>query len=106
MSDVLSSLNRTDVLAKLKTFLVQRGHAYGLLAIGCFGSVARSEATSESDVDIVYQTNSSTCITLFDLVLLRDELMDLLGRPVDLIEFRENMPAKLRDRLEKEAIYA
>lgn len=98
--------NRAEVLNKLRIFLVQRGPTYGLRALGCFGSVARAEATTESDVDIVYQLDASTCMTLFDLALLQQELMDLLGHSVDLIEFREKMPKRLRDRLEKEAIYA
>ena len=39
-----------DVISKLETFLSDRGSAYGLSALGCFGSVARQQATSLSKV--------------------------------------------------------
>lgn len=75
-------------------------------ALGCFGSVARGEATAGSDVDVVYRVAQSARLTLLDLALLREELMERLGRPVDLIEFRAGMPARLRERLQQEAVYA
>jgi len=96
---------KEEVLEQLRAFLSERGSAYGLQALGCFGSVARGEATSASDVDIVYQVSPSTRLTLFDLALLREELVELLDRSVDLIEFREEMPARLRERVREEAVY-
>ncbi|WP_126147387.1 nucleotidyltransferase family protein [Synechococcus elongatus] len=106
MNPLQASLNHVEVLNQLRDFLAQRGSVYGLKALGCFGSVARSEATTESDVDIIYQLNDSACMTLFDLALLQQELIELLGVSVDLIEFREATPKRLRDRIEKEAVYA
>jgi hypothetical protein len=97
--------DRTDVLAKLSDFLRDRGEAYGLQSLGCFGSVARREAREDSDVDVVYRVDPEVKLTLFDLALMRDELMARLGRPVDLIELREGMSAQLRARVEREAAY-
>ena len=82
------------------------GKAYGLEALGCFGSVARSEASAESDVDVVCRFRLDAKPTLFDLALMRDELVAQLGCPVDLIELREGMPTGLRARVEREAAYA
>jgi predicted nucleotidyltransferase len=98
-------LNREDVLKTLGEFLAMRGQHYSLDVLGCFGSIARDEGMADSDVDIVYQVTPSARLTLFDLALMRDELIDLLGHPVDLIEFREQMPVRLRERLRQEAIY-
>jgi predicted nucleotidyltransferase len=92
-------------MAKLKTFLRDRGCVYGLSALGCFGSVAQQQATCKSDVDVVYQTDPSARLTLFDVVLLREELVTLLDKPVDLIEFREGMPLSLKERVKREAVY-
>ncbi|NCC34444.1 MAG: nucleotidyltransferase domain-containing protein [Chloroflexia bacterium] len=97
---------RDEVLAKLGAFLRERGETYGLEALGCFGSVARSEATADSDVDVVFRTHPAAKMTLFDLALLREELVALLGRSVDVIELRNGMSARLKERVEKEAAYA
>ncbi len=98
-------LQADEVIRKLRSFLVHRREVYELKSLGCFGSVARGEATAKSDVDIVYQTVPGARMTLFDLAMLRDELSALLGCPVDLIQIRETMPARLRERVQKEVIY-
>ncbi|MBJ7901107.1 MAG: hypothetical protein GC158_14580 [Cyanobacteria bacterium RI_101] len=69
------NLNQEDVLKTLGEFLATREQHYGLEILGCFGSVARNEATADSDVDIVYQVTPSARLTLFDLALIRDELI-------------------------------
>ena len=97
---------RDDVLAKLGAFLREHGEAYGLEALGCFGSVARQEARANSDVDVVYRVRPEARLTLFDLALIREELVAQLGRPVDLIELRDGMPIPLKERVETEATYA
>jgi predicted nucleotidyltransferase len=97
---------RDEVLSKLRTFFNERRAVYQLEAIGCFGSVARSTATADSDIDVIYRPQAEAKLTLFDIALLREELVNLLGRPVDLIELHQSTPRALRERLEKEAIYA
>jgi len=98
--------NRDEVLSKLQSFLRDRGEAYQLEALGCFGSVARQEANADSDVDVVYRLRSSSDLTLFDLALMREELVARLGRSVDLIEWRDAMPQSLKERLARAAGFA
>jgi predicted nucleotidyltransferase len=43
---------------------------------------------------------------LFMLAGIKDELEQSLGRPVDLVTYRERMNRFLRDRIDKEAVYA
>ena len=100
------TIDREEVLEKLRVFFAERGEVYQLQALGCFGSVARGEATAGSDVDVVYRVGPAARLSLLDLALLREELMERPGRPVDLIEFRAGMPARLRERLQQEAVYA
>lgn len=100
-----SILQREEVLKILGEFLATRGQQYRLETIGCFGSAARNESNPNSDVDIVFQTIPTARLTLFDLVLMRDELMERLERPVDLIQFREQMHVRLRERIRQEAVY-
>ena len=51
--------------------------------IGVFGSVARSENTEDSDIDILYRLKDS--IGLFNLVRIKDHLEEKLNKKVDLV---------------------
>lgn len=51
--------------------------------IGIFGSVARNEETSESDIDILIRFGNVP--TLLEFVRMERELSNILGRKVDLV---------------------
>nr|VFJ47122.1 MAG: hypothetical protein BECKFM1743A_GA0114220_100449 [Candidatus Kentron sp. FM]VFJ47640.1 MAG: hypothetical protein BECKFM1743C_GA0114222_100488 [Candidatus Kentron sp. FM]VFK07654.1 MAG: hypothetical protein BECKFM1743B_GA0114221_100478 [Candidatus Kentron sp. FM] len=86
----------------LRAFLVQHGEAYCLNALGYFGSYARNEATPESDVDIVFETDAPN---LFRTARMREELVNILGRPVDVVRLRNTMNPRMKARIEKDAVY-
>ena len=67
--------HRAEILALVRRF---RGRS-----IAVFGSVARGEATSASDVDFLVEFDPSS--SLLDLVHLEDALSALLGVPVDVL---------------------
>ena len=52
---------------------------------GLFGSFARQELTSDSDVDILIELQADK--SLLDLVALKLDLEDAIGRSVDLLEY-------------------
>nr|VFK65589.1 MAG: Predicted nucleotidyltransferase [Candidatus Kentron sp. UNK]VFK71581.1 MAG: Predicted nucleotidyltransferase [Candidatus Kentron sp. UNK] len=95
-------LPANQLRALLQAFLTQRGEEYYLHALGYFGSYARNEATPESDVDIVFQTDAPN---LFRAARMREELVDVLHRPVDVVRLRESMNPRMKARIEKEAVY-
>jgi uncharacterized protein len=64
-----------------------------------FGSVARGESSGASDVDFLVEFESGR--TLFDLIGLRLDLLDLLGTEVDLVT--PGSLHYLRDRVLAEA---
>jgi len=76
---------------------------YGISAISLFGSVARGEATEESDIDLLVEFSQP--IGLLQFVELKRLLEEFLGRPVDLVTPKSLKP-QLRDRILKEAIRA
>jgi len=61
-----------------------------------FGSVLRGEDTDSSDLDILVDPTPD--MTLFDVGAIRQELLLLLGVPVDVLTPRA-LPAELRDKI-------
>jgi len=60
------------------------------LSVAVFGSVARGEETSESDIDFLVEFSRD--VSLFDIGGLQVELSELLGMPVDVISTRGLRP--------------
>jgi len=56
--------SRSEILTLLSSYKPIAQNKYGLTRIGIFGSVARNEQTKDSDVDICYEGNAPTLLTL------------------------------------------
>ena len=95
-------LSPEHLQALLKAFKEQHGKEYHLTALGYFGSYARNEATLESDVDVVFQTDYPD---LFLTAMLKQDIEALLGHSVDVIRLRDAMNPRLKARIEREAVY-
>ena len=65
------------------------------------GSVARGEDTESSDIDLLVDTAPG--ITLFDIGGLHEDLVDLLGVPVDIISSGGRMHEYMRMTIERDA---
>ncbi len=65
------------------------------------GSVARGEDTENSDIDILL--DASPGATLFDIGGLREDLVDVLGVPVDIISSGGRMHEYMRMAIERDA---
>jgi predicted nucleotidyltransferase len=88
--------------ALLREFKEKHAAEYHLLALGYFGSYARGEASENSDIDVVFETDAPN---LFRAVVMRQDLEALLGRPVDVLQLSGLTNAKLKARVEREAVY-
>ena len=53
--------------------------------LSLFGSVLRVEFNDASDVDVMVSFQKNAAWSLLDHVTMRDELVTLFGRPVDLV---------------------
>lgn len=71
--------------------------------LGLFGSVARDEATADSDVDLLVEFDH--LVGFFEVFDLRRHLEGLLGRKVDLV-LRDEVKPALRDSIFGDAIRA
>ena len=71
-----------------------------------FGSYARKEAKSDSDVDILLEVREKSRITLFDLAEIKEKLHLLTGKEVDIVLSRSLKPGFAEQiELEKKLIY-
>lgn len=91
-----------DVLAALKVFRDRHAEEYALQSLGVFGSIARGEATEQSDVDVVFETDVPN---LFRTARMKQDLEALLARRVDVVRLRTLMNPRLRTRILREARY-
>jgi len=88
-----------DVLRKRKQ---EFRSAYGVTAIGVFGSLARGKETPESDVDVVVKMKKPD---LFFMVHIKEELENDYKTKVDIVHYRDKMNAFLKKRIDQEAVY-
>ena len=72
--------------------------ARGVRGLALFGSVARGEARSDSDVDLLVELDPDTTLG-FGVVGLRDELQRLLGREVGLTFAGGQLRPEFRERI-------
>jgi predicted nucleotidyltransferase len=79
--------------------------AAGIMHIRVFGSVARDEASSKSDVDLLADFDKSRRMTLIDVGSLQSRLSTLLGEQVDLSS-PEWMREPVRSKALNEAVIA
>ena len=79
--------------------------AYGIKDIRLFGSLARGEFRSESDVDLLVEFDRSAHIGMFEFSRLRRELSELLGCEVDLAT-PDALHKDMKEDILKEAIDA
>ncbi len=87
----------TTRLDELNAQIVPILRRHGVIRAGIFGSFARGDQTSESDVDILIEFDPAKQKSLFDLSALALELEDALGRAVDVVTYKALNP-RIRDR--------
>ncbi len=74
---------------------------HGASNVRIFGSIARGDATSRSDVDVLVDLQPGR--SLFDLGAFLEDLKTLLDCPVDVVTER-GLRARIRDRVLQEAV--
>lgn len=57
-----------------------------IVEFALFGSVLREDFNEESDVDVLVSFEPKAPWSLFDLIQMKEELAEIFGREVDLVE--------------------
>jgi predicted nucleotidyltransferase len=97
-------MDRSTVIAKLRECEPEL-KAAGIVRLAIFGSVARGDATSTSDVDLLAEFDSSKSFSLLDLVGLENRLADILGVALDLTPAKA-LKGDIQERAASEAVLA
>ena len=58
----------------------------GINIMYLFGSYARNEATPSSDMDLLVEFDSRLQLSYLDILILKEELRQIIGTQVDLVE--------------------
>ena len=87
-----------NILSACKNTLQDK---YGILSLRLFGSTAREEQNSNSDVDVFVETTTPNPFLLMEA---RDFLEETTGRPVDIIRNHRHLNPRLKKRIERDGI--
>jgi hypothetical protein len=98
---IMTMLSAEKLLTKERERILRIAAKYGARNIRIFGSVARGEADTASDVDFLVDMEAGR--SLLDLGGLQIELESLLGCRVDVVTER-GLKARIRDRVLREAV--
>ncbi|MCA6115534.1 nucleotidyltransferase family protein [Bradyrhizobium sp. WSM 1738] len=97
----MNSTEALETLRRSEHALRERGVKHAAL----FGSVARGENRSDSDIDIMIEFDPEARITVFDYVDIKEYIAQLFDGPVDVVN-REGLKPYLRPAAMADAIYA
>lgn len=87
-----------ELLKKHMSVLKQQ---FGIRSMCIFGSVARDEQGSDSDVDVCVEMEPD----IYVLVALKQFLEKLFGCSVDVVRRHRNMNKLLEEQIERDALY-
>jgi len=94
-------MKKRDVIRVLKTQGKELEERFNVASLSLFGSVARDEAGTDSDVDLLVEFTKP--VGLFQFIELQQRLEELLGCKVDLGTTRSLKP-RIKDHVLQEAI--
>jgi predicted nucleotidyltransferase len=92
------------VIATLRAHEAELRQA-GLRSVSLFGSVARGETESDSDIDLAAEFDPAARMDLLQLTALERRIAELLGSPVDLLP-EPAEKSRLQDRINRDRLRA
>lgn len=102
VSSVRSQLGpQADKLRRQRRRLLDAAERHGVDHLRAFGSLARGEATADSDIDLLVDLKPGH--TLLDLAAFRREAAEILDLPVD-VATTDMLKDRIRDEVLSEAL--
>jgi uncharacterized protein len=97
-------MNRETVITALRAHESEL-RAAGVVRLSLFGSTARGEARPDSDIDLLAAFDNARRLPLLDVIRIENQISDLLGHAVDLIE-EGTLKPRVRHSVDREAMRA
>ena len=97
----MNIMDKPYTVAEIKTKITDIAQRYGIEKAYLFGSYARTEARSESDIDICIEKGKLR--TLFELSGFCQDLEEILGSKVDVVT-TASLSGDFREQIEKDMI--
>ena len=100
----MATIDTSAVIAKLREHEPEL-KAAGIVRLSIFGSVARGDASPESDVDLMAEFDPAKQLSLLDMVRMENRIADILGVRVELTSERA-LKDRVRERVSRKAVLA
>jgi uncharacterized protein len=91
----------SKILQDKRDEILQIAAAHGAQNVRVFGSISRGEGGLKSDIDLLVKLEPGR--SLLDLIAVKQDLEDLLGREVDVVT-EEAVSPYIREQVLKEAV--
>lgn len=79
--------------------------AKGVRHAAVFGSTARGEARTESDIDVLIDFDPAAGVTVYDYVAVKNDIASLFDGKVDVVD-QEGLKPHLRNPVARDLVYA
>jgi predicted nucleotidyltransferase len=79
-------VTQIEILDTVRRYRTGKGSQYPIVRLGIFGSAARNRITDNSDVVVELAKPD-----FFMLIGIKQDLEELLHRPVDIVRYRQQM---------------
>ena len=81
--------------------ILEIANGHGATEVRIFGSISRGEEREDSDIDLLVTMKPNS--SLFDIIAIKQDLEDLLGREVDVVT-EASLSPYFKEEVLKEAI--
>lgn len=93
---------RDRILDILRVFKANNNEKYGIESLALFGSFARNEQNSDSDIDVLISLKNPS---LYLYAGIKGDLESILCRKVDVISAKSRLRDEFKESISKELIY-